>query len=189
MVTGWNAAFLAWFLALVAVQVRTFLARRDAHRRGFGVSAGMLLPAFNVFSDDWIAPDFLIFARAHLATGERGDWCDVSTIVPRRWWHGIWNPQWPPNVHPQRLTAELSALAQVAKHGDRDMASPLDVTRHVVPLPAECYLSLPYRVLLESAARGTRAPNASAFEFAVIRVNGLVVREPTLIILSGLHAA
>lgn len=184
---GWQLLYVVWFLALVAIQYRA-IKRTRTGRLGFGASLRVPLPSFRLFANDNIDPDYQVVCRAHRGDGVMSEWQSCAPDLSRRFWHALWNPHWPSAASPVTLAGELAMLAQSAKGGSTEMISPFDLTRRVVQLPAECFLSLPYLVLLEMAVRRVRDRDARQVEFAVIRSNGTVSVAPTVILLSGRHA-
>ena len=184
---GWQLLYACWFVALLANQVPAIGGWRR-RRLGFSASLRMLVPHFNLFSSDRVDPDYLVVCRGHDHRGEPSEWQSCAPDLSRQFWHALWNPGMPMAVSPAILVGEMAVLAQRAKGGPTEAISPFDESRRIVQLPAACYLSLPYLVLLEMAERRVRGSSAQHVEFAVIRSNGAVSPEPTVILLSGKHA-
>ena len=132
-----------------------------------------LVPTGGFFSPGVPETSFSFAVRDLLEDGRTSAWMEAPAILPRRWWHLLWNPQ--KGLYRARIEMVRTLFATAAVMHRADGA----------PEPA-FLLSEPYLALLRYASGLRRIASPAAVQFAAIETeiaSGRVVRS----ILSAVH--
>jgi hypothetical protein len=132
-----------------------------------------LVPRGAFFSPAPPDSELWIVARDFLPSGRATPWTEVPTIVPRSWWHALWNPQ----KHAYKAKLEAARALLVAAE-----TTPPASDR----LPPAFLLSPPYLALLRYVTALRRVAQPEATQFAVLEVD-VLTNEVRRTVLSAVH--